>query len=318
MAALESALEEAKAQAATAAAARDQAMRRLDTIVADYQRKLDAQAGAIEEAELHIRDLATQLESSRALLKSQQAEYERRLDQAEESVSSRPEAPAAIPSPVNEELEKELTAIRLAEKSLKEEFESYKEMTNSMMASKDEEIMRIVEERNSLQKHLSQKAPTDVVDMSVTSSPPPPLAEQQILTLARLQAQKEEEVARCLRHIEALQEEIKELEQENRLRCHQITILKEEYQNSERNQKRSNVDMTYVKNVILKLLETGEVEALLPVIAMLLQFSPDELRRCQEAYRMQASAEVPLSGAAAVVDAATAAPRSLLSRFSLG
>ncbi|KAG0598231.1 hypothetical protein M758_12G056300 [Ceratodon purpureus] len=317
MAALESALDEAKAQAAAATTARDQAIRRLDATVADYQRELNAQAGVLEEARLHIRELATQLELSKALVKSQQVDYERRLHQAEEALSSRPEVPPATTSPVNVDLERELNAVRIAERNLKGEFEAYKEMTDSMMASKDEEIMRLAEERNSLQKHLSQKAPNDVVDRSATSSPPPPIAEQQILTLARLQAQKEEEVARCLRHIEALQEEIKELEQENRLRVHQITILKEEYQNSERNQKRSSVDMTYVKNVILKLLETGEVEALLPVIAMLLQFSPDELRRCQEAYRMQAVAEVPLSGAAAVVDAATSAPRSLLSRFTL-
>lgn len=317
MAALESALEEAKAQAAAATTARDQVMRRLDATVADYQRQLNAQAGVIEEADLHIRELATQLELSKNLVKSQHVEYERRLHQAEETLSLRPEVPAPTISPVNEDLERELTALRKVEKHLKGEFESYKEMTDSMMANKDEEIMRLVEERNSLQKHLSQKAPNDVVERSAISSPPPPLAEQQILSLARLQAQKEEEVARCLRHIEALQEEVKELEQENRLRVHQITILKEEYQNSERSQKRSTVDMTYVKNVILKLLETGEVEALLPVIAMLLQFSPDELRRCHEAYKMQSSAEVPLSGAAAVVDAAASAPRSLLSRFTL-
>lgn len=313
--ALESALEEAKAQAAAATTARDQAMRRLDATVADYQRQLNAQSGVIEEADRHIRDLTTQLELIKAQVKSQQVDYERRLHQAEQALSSRPEAPA--PAPVNQDLEKELTALRVSETQLKSEFESYKEMIDSMMGKKDEEIMRLAEERNTLQKHLSQKAPNNVVERSVTSSPPPPLAEQQILQLARLQAQKEEEVARCLRHIEALQEEVKELEQENRLRVHQISILKEEYQNSERSQKRSTVDMTYVKNVILKLLETGEVEALLPVIAMLLQFSPDELRRCQEAYKMQAVAEVPLSGAAAVVDAAAAAPRSLLSRFTL-
>lgn len=71
----------------------------------------------------------------------------------------------------------------------------------------------------------------------------------------------------------------------------------------ERKQKREGVDMTYLKNVILKLLETGkiksveicshihielrnitcmglaagEVEALLPVVGMLLQFSPEEV-----------------------------------------
>ena len=41
----------------------------------------------------------------------------------------------------------------------------------------------------------------------------------------------------------------------------------------------------YLKNVILKLLETGEYEALLPVIAIILHFSPDELNRCREAYQ---------------------------------
>lgn len=294
-AALEASLKEAKAQAAAATAASDQAVRRLDATVADYQRQLNVQAGVIEEANLHLRELSTQLDLSKALVKSQHIEYERRLHQAEETLSSRPEVPAPTTSPVNEDLERELTALHIEKKQLKGEFESYKEMIDSMMANKDEEIMRLVEEKNSLQKRLSQKASNDAVDRSAMISPPPPLAEQQILSLARLQAQKEEEVARCLRHIEALQEEVKELEQENRLRVHQITILKEEYQNSERSQKRSNVDMTYVKNVILKLLETVEVEALLPVIATLLQFSPEELRRCQEAYRLQAVNEAPVT-----------------------
>ncbi|CAB4318308.1 unnamed protein product [Prunus armeniaca] len=60
--------------------------------------------------------------------------------------------------------------------------------------------------------------------------------------------------------------------------------------------------MTYLKNIILKLLETGEVEALLPVLGMILQLSPDEvnlrsydapkpshfplvMHKCQQAYR---------------------------------
>ncbi|KAL4365608.1 hypothetical protein AHAS_Ahas07G0123100 [Arachis hypogaea] len=54
-------------------------------------------------------------------------------------------------------------------------------------------------------------------------------------------------------------------------------ILKAELRDMERSKKRKGVDMTYLKNVILKLLETGEVEVLLPVIGMLLQFSPQEV-----------------------------------------
>lgn len=315
MAVLESAVQEAKAEAAAATASRDSLMKKLEVAKAEYKSRLDTQAGALEDADHHIRDLAAQLESSKALLRSQQVDYERRLVRAEES--QRSEAPVVDSRPQDAGQAAELATLRLAQEQLRDEFESYKEMTNSMMTSKDEEIMRILDEKASLQKlFLQKKVDVDVVDRAVNNSPPP-LAEQQILSLARLQAQREEEVSQCKRHIEALQDEIKELEHENRVRIHQITILKEEFHNSERSQKRSHVDMTYVKNVILKLLETGEVEALLPVIAMLLQFSPDELRRCQDMYKMQAGAEVPLSGAAAVVDAATAAPRSLLSRFSL-
>lgn len=84
----------------------------------------------------------------------------------------------------------------------------------------------------------------------------------------------------------------------------QEAMLKTELREMERKQKREGVDMTYLKNVILKLLETGkkrklscedikscwcrekhnmwclpgEVEALLPVVGMLLQFSPEEVK----------------------------------------
>nr|XP_023904420.1 uncharacterized protein LOC112016141 [Quercus suber] len=59
--------------------------------------------------------------------------------------------------------------------------------------------------------------------------------------------------------------------------CREEAMLKSELLNLERMQKREGVDMTYLKNVILKLLGTGEVEALLPVIGILLQSSPEEL-----------------------------------------
>uniref|UniRef100_A0A7N2M1T3 GRIP domain-containing protein n=1 Tax=Quercus lobata TaxID=97700 RepID=A0A7N2M1T3_QUELO len=134
------------------------------------------------------------------------------------------------------------------------------------------------------------------------------------MLLARQQAQREEELAQSQRHILALQEEIEELERENHLHSQQEAMLKTELRNMERLQKREGVDMTYLKIVILKLLETaGEVEAVLPVIGMLLQFSPEEvefsIHKCQQAYR--ASTDVPLSPASDGPGS-----RSLFSRFS--
>ncbi|XP_050241580.1 protein GRIP-like [Quercus robur] len=77
----------------------------------------------------------------------------------------------------------------------------------------------------------------------------------------------------------------------------------------ERLQMREGVDMMYLKDVILKLLETGEVEALLPVIGMLLQFIPEEIHKCQHAYR--ACTDVTPSPASDGPGS-----RSLFSRFS--
>ncbi|KAI5015785.1 hypothetical protein ZWY2020_057583 [Hordeum vulgare] len=85
------------------------------------------------------------------------------------------------------------------------------------------------------------------------------LAEQQILLLARQQAQREEELGQSERHILALQQEIEDLERENRLHDQQEAMLKAELRNMERSQKREGIDVTYLKNVILKLLETGKL-----------------------------------------------------------
>jgi len=41
--------------------------------------------------------------------------------------------------------------------------------------------------------------------------------------------------------------------------------------------------MEYFKNILLKLFETGEDESILPVVGTMLQFSPQELKRCQDA-----------------------------------
>ncbi|XP_044967001.1 protein GRIP-like [Hordeum vulgare subsp. vulgare] len=95
------------------------------------------------------------------------------------------------------------------------------------------------------------------------------LAEQQILLLARQQAQREEELGQSERHILALQQEIEDLERENRLHDQQEAMSKAELRNMERSQKREGIDMTYLKNVILKLLETGIRNFLLLILLLI-------------------------------------------------
>ncbi len=42
------------------------------------------------------------------------------------------------------------------------------------------------------------------------------------------------------------------------------------------------IDAEYLKNTVIKLFVTGEAEALLPVFATILSFSPAEVQRCRE------------------------------------
>lgn len=212
-----------------------------------------------------------------------------------------------------EDLEKEVKELKEKYKRLKEEHDSFRDLADRMLEEKDKEISKLSNENKNLQRSLDLKpkgGSDDTYSMGFQKqdASSPSAAEQQILVLARQQAQREEELTHAQRQILALQEEIEDLERENRLHNQQVSMLKEELRNMDRAQKREGVDMTYLKNVVLKLLETGEVEVLLPVIAMLLQFSPDEVQKCQQAYHTYTDA--PASSAT------EGTSRSLFSRFS--
>lgn len=55
--------------------------------------------------------------------------------------------------------------------------------------------------------------------------------------------------------------------------------------------------MEFLKNVLLKLFETGVEESLLPVVATVLQFSPAEVTRCKAARAARLAAGAPGEGA---------------------
>lgn len=323
VAAQEAALKEAQREAALASAERDRALKALQDSVKNHETEIAARAVSLIDAEQRIKDMAMKLESTKAHLRSEQEAWQSTLSNVQETWRLKYEA---LEAQTNRTAitgsDEDLKSFRMNYEKLKEEHDSFREMANNIIEAKDNEISRLLDENNNLQRSLranhlvekdhgrNQASVQQDSSVSVVA-----VAEQQILILARQQAQREEELAQRQRHIEALQEEIAELERENRLHHQQEVMLKSELRNMDRVQKRDGVDMTYLKNVILKLLETGEVEALLPVIGTLLQFSPEEIRKCHETYN--AVPNVPLSGAAAVVDAAASAPRSFFSRFTL-
>ncbi|KAK9678888.1 hypothetical protein RND81_11G239000 [Saponaria officinalis] len=314
--ALEEALKEAENEILLASTERDKAIHELQCAMNNFEKELSARDALMKNADQLIRELEMKLDSQIEHNQLEKDAWElnlRSLEQTWQEKYERLKAENEI-SHARDVL-KELEEVKLQYRRLSEEHDSLRDLADRMIEEKDKEISRLLNESKNLQQSLDfkLKGSGDVVnskDLLSEDSSVSFLAEEQILMLARQQAQREEELAQSQRHILALQEEIEELERENRLHSQQESMLKEELRSMDRAQKREGVDMTYLKNVLLKLLETGEVEALLPVIAMLLQFSPEEIQKCQQAYTSYTDAS-PGS-------ANEASSRSLFSRFPFG
>ncbi|RYR61992.1 hypothetical protein Ahy_A04g019273 [Arachis hypogaea] len=140
-----------------------------------------------------------------------------------------------------QDVKKELQELKLQFKKLKVEHASFHDIADKMIEEKDNEISRLSDYNRNLRQSLQSRPHVDhsgndnynTVDSMNLS---PSAAEQQLL------------------------EEIEELERENRLHSQQEAILKAELRDMERSKKREGIDMTYLKNVILELLETVFME----------------------------------------------------------
>lgn len=316
--ALEEALKETEKEALQASAERDKAIQDLQVALANHVKELKERDAALNTATQQMKTIEMNLDSMNARHQKDKEAWELDLKNLEETWRNRCEAlKAEKEADLGKDIKPELDELKSRYKRLKEEHDSFRDLADRMIEEKDNEISRLFDDNKNLQRSLESRPLAENNDYYTAASQKQEIpnsassaADQQILLLARQQAQREEELAQSQRHILALQEEIDELERENRLHSQQEAILKEELRNMERMQKREGVDMTYLKNVILKLLETGEVEALLPVVAMLLQFSPEEMQKCQQAYR--AATDVPPTPP----NDTSGSPLSLLSRFS--
>ncbi|XP_030464104.2 protein GRIP [Syzygium oleosum] len=316
--ALEEALKETEKEALQTSAERDKAIQDLQAALANHVKELEERDAALITAKQQMKTIEMNLDSMNARHQKDKEAWELDLKNLEETWRNRCEAlKAENQADSGKDIKQELDELKSRYKRLKEEHDSFRDLADRMIGEKDNEISRLLDDNKNLQQSLESRPRAEQNDYYTAASQKQEIpnsassaADQQILLLARQQAQREEELAQSQRHILALQEEIEELERENRLHSQQEAMLKEELRNMERMQKREGVDMTYLKNVILKLLETGEVEALLPVVAMLLQFSPEEMQKCQQAYR--AATDVPPTPPSDT----SGSPLSLLSRFS--
>ncbi|WVZ11338.1 hypothetical protein V8G54_015868 [Vigna mungo] len=410
--ALEETLKEVENEVLSITEERDKALQDLQSAMANHEKELAERDTTLENVKQQIRSLEIKLDSVNAQHLKEKEEWGLSLQNVEETWRIKCEAiKAENEATATKDKQKELEELKQRFKKLKEEHTSFHDLADRTIEEKDYEISRLLDENKNLRQSLQSRPLVDQNDSYTAASHKldstnlsPSAAEQQILLLARQQAQREEELAQSQRHILALQEEIEELEHENRLHNQQtglaferasyilpvllpivlsstghhqfrllttrsesllklwpnpavfaldmasamfsgprhycpsglqsqkptyahcfggadiileswlecymtkaeihhlmnpyyINVIVEiiistipieanmqhnkfivtELRNMERSKKREGVDMTYLKNVILKLLETGEVEVLLPVIGMLLQFSPEEV-----------------------------------------
>ena len=71
-----------------------------------------------------------------------------------------------------------------------------------------------------------------------------------------------------------------------------IQLLKEEIRNQDRAERRQNLSVDYLKNIVLKYLETTDREPLLPVLTTVLQLSPAEVASLRKKNQASASSLV--------------------------
>ncbi|KAI8829042.1 hypothetical protein BJ741DRAFT_397115 [Chytriomyces cf. hyalinus JEL632] len=87
-----------------------------------------------------------------------------------------------------------------------------------------------------------------------------------------------------LMNLEKVSELLVEAEEQIKRLLDQEKVLKEEIRKFERSEKRNELlvkqqNVEYLKNIVLSFLETDSKEQLLPVVAKVLELSPDEVRR---------------------------------------
>jgi len=162
-------------------------------------------------------------------------------------------------------------AVAVAPSSADEDHSSYTAASSSRPPS-----------RSASSSALSSLGPT-ATQLSEAGSAAVALDDPPMLHYAQIHASQASALSVARRQIQELTEQLHETEEHMRLIQLQENTLKENIRDLERSKTRENENLDYLKNVIVKYMETNEHESLLPVIATILHLSPDEVRRVKTA-----------------------------------
>ena len=209
---------------------------------------LEAKIGELQEQIL-------QRDSEIELQKRMVAEVTERLDERRLEMEK---ASLEAERGSNEELAQVLEELA----QVREELKSVRNKARMMMEAKDKEIQA------SKARMMMEDSPAKLPEVPVGD--PPTKSEADGLTSKLEDANK---------LVLSLQDALADSEDDE---LGSPKVLKEEIQEMRRNEKRGKVDVTYVKNVLLKGFESGELDphsSLFTVLSRLLEFSPEELKK---------------------------------------
>lgn len=110
-----------------------------------------------------------------------------------------------------------------------------------------------------------------------------PPSSTQAVVLAEMQHSQNTELSRARLRIQQLTDTLREKEEMERLRVLQEKTLKETIREMERSKTRESANLEYLKNAVVKLLETNDFDRLLTVLSTILAFTPEEIQRIKAA-----------------------------------
>ncbi|KAJ0041172.1 hypothetical protein Pint_28642 [Pistacia integerrima] len=211
--ALEEALKEAEQEVSLVSEERDKALQELQDALANHDKEVAERDAVLDNAKQQIKNLEIKLDSLNAQHLLEKETWGRTLQNVEESWRVRCELlKSQNEASSGQDVQKELEEHKLQYKRLKGEHDSFRDLADRMLEERDNEISRLLDENKNLQRSLESRPTANHNDNYNAASQKQDalnsgtsVAEQQILLLARQQAQREEELAQSQRHILALQ-----------------------------------------------------------------------------------------------------------------
>jgi len=173
-----------------------------------------------------------------------------------------------------------------------------RQKSTTAIDSKETEINDLKEQLKNLQSEVNKKQiqinsmtvqtpKTPIFKLEEKPVTPPSLRkpvveekgfDEQLLHFAQIQALRDEELTRARKQIQQLTQAVHDGEEMDQMHQKQEGVLKNEIRDLERAKKREGANLEYLKNIVFKYITTDEHETLLPVLATLLQFAPEEIQ----------------------------------------